>query len=710
MVALAVGFALVPAPFGGPGTGGPAGAATATLRHLRSVDIGLDTVTVPTGTPEYYSSPALADLNSDDKPELVVAAPNGTVTATRIDNGARLWQRDLGVTALQASPLVTDVDNNGQVDVVAATMDGRVVLLNGQTGALVRTFRQGAPQFCPPGNDCRPDGFFATPVVADVNRDGRNDIIAASYDHSVYAWSHGGTLLWRSFLYDTLWSSPAVVDLDRNGTPEVVLGGDIYAGNPLGTPAGGLLWALNGSNGSRFSGYPISLPGQTTWSSPAITDLDGDGRVEAVVGTGNNGPYGDGPVQRRVYAITLATRRNLPGWPVTAPGRVVHQPAVGDITGDGRPEVVVGTEGGYVAAYAHTGYRRWAVCNSSAEYPQCPSAPSHGGAVIADVDDDGSQEVISTLEQRVRVFNGPNGAIEAQFRLTGGNLSIAPTSIAAVGEINGSTVVAQSYIVRDLGGPVQAGRASIRTDLLTTDKPLCAEDWPGFKRDAQRRSLRPERPPWHPLRCGRPFVAQQYRDLLGRDLDTAGATFWTARLRTTTWSGARVVEGFLNSREFGAVAAPIVRIHLGLKGGPPLPSTEIRAQMQAVRHGASFESVAAGLVDDQPWAAQSDAQFIDGVFTRLMGRAPNAAERASAVAAVQSDGRAAWLNDLAQSAWPVGRLRGQVNVAMTYIGLLDRGPDQSGWDFWVRAVNTGTSPQRLIEQFLASTEYRDRVS
>ena len=57
-----------------------------------------------------------------------------------------------------------------------------------------------------------------------------------------------------------------------------------------------------------------------------------------------------------------------------------------------------------------------------------------------------------------------------------------------------------------------------------------------------------------------------------------------------------------------------------------------------------------------------------------------------------------------------GLSRQAVNVAMTYIGLLDRGPDQSGWDFWVRAVNTGTSPQRLIEQFLAGTEYRDRVS
>lgn len=140
----------------------PAGAADTTVRTLRNVDVSLDTLSVPTGSSEYKSSPALADLDGDDRPELVVAAPNGTVTATRLTDGATVWRRDLGNVAIQASPVVTDVDNDGQVDVVAATMDGRVVMLNGQNGGVRRTFRQGAPLFCPSGVDCRPDGFYAT--------------------------------------------------------------------------------------------------------------------------------------------------------------------------------------------------------------------------------------------------------------------------------------------------------------------------------------------------------------------------------------------------------------------------------------------------------------------------------------------------------------------------------------------------------------------
>ncbi len=687
----------------------PAGAAT-TLRALRNVDVSLDTLTVPPGSSEYASSPALADLDGDNRPELVVAAPNGTVTATRLTDGATRWRRSLGRTAIQASPVVTDVDNDGRVDVVVATMDGRVLLLDGQTGGVKRTYRQGAPQFCPSGVDCRPDGFYATPVVADVNGDGRNDIVAPSYDHSVYAWSVGGTLLWRSFLYDTLWSSPAAVDVDKDGRLEVVLGGDIYAGNPLGLPRGGLLWVLNGRNGTRFPGYPRSLPGQTTWSSPAIADLDGDTRLDVIVGSGTNGPFGDGADARRLWAFTLADRRDLPGWPVTMPGRVVNQPAVGDIDNDGRLEVVAASEGGYLTALAHNGARQWSTCNAAAtnQCPGWPNLPSHGGVAIADVDDDGNQEVISALSQRLRVYRGFDRLVEADYRLTGNGI-LGPTSVVAISEINGSTVMAQSYFYRTDGhsGPARAGDL-VRTSVLTTDQPLCAEDWPGFKRTAARDALLASRPPWNPFPCGRPFVAQQYRDLLGRDLDTAGATFWTARLRTT-WSGARVVASFLNSNEFGVVAAPVSRLDLGLKGGPPIAGGEVRSQMLRLRGGEPLSSIAADLLADGPWASESDDQLITRAYFTLLRRVASDPERDAARADIASGGRAAWFADLSTTDEATLLTAVRVQVVMTYVGLLARGPDQQGWDYWVARAESGTPPQRLISLFLNSAEYRNRV-
>jgi len=683
----------------------PAGAATATLRVLRTVDVQFGTRVRSGGTSERYSSPAVGDLNGDDKPELVVAAPNGTITATRLDNGARIWQRSLGATEIHATPLIDDVDGNGSMDVVAATMRGQVFLLNGQNGGVIRTFNQGAPQNCPPGKDCRPDGFFATPAVGDVNHDGKKDIIAPSYDHSVYAWSVGGTLLWRAFLYDTLWSSPAIVDIDKNGRNEVVLGGDIYAGNPLGVPKGGLVWALNGSNGSRYSGYPKSIPGEVVWSSPAIADISGDGFPDAVVGTGTM--FGDGAASRRLWAFSLRSRANLAGWPVATTGRVAQQPAIGDIDGDAAKEVVVNSENGYLEAYEVNGSRRWVTCNANSR-TGCGTPASHSGVVIADVDNDGRQEVVATSGVWLRVFDFGSKVLEAEFRLPGTYAQyLHPASVPAISELNGSTVIIQSAFFKPTGhsGDVVGGDY-VRASVFTTDKPLCAEDWPTFKRSSRRDSVVTARPPWHPFACGRPFVAQQYQDLLGRPLDANGQAYWTARLRTT-WSGPRVVEGFMNSAEFKGVAAPIVRLHIGAASGPPGPSTDIRSEMVALQQGETLTEIAETLLSDLP--SQTDAQLVDAAFPRLTGRTPTTTERNTALAAIDENGQGAWLAGLSESFSATSGLVDEVQVAMTYIGLLDRAPDPGGYDFWVDQVEGGVSPQRLIEQFLNTPEYRNRV-
>jgi hypothetical protein len=685
----------------------PAGAATTNLRQIRDDQIRFFTRATSTGTTERFSSPALGDLNGDDEPELVVTAPNGTVTARRLDTGATLWQASLGATEIHASPVIDDVDGNGSVDVVVATMDGRVIRLNGQNGSQAVVMRQGAPQNCPAGVDCRPDGFFATPAIGDVNGDGKKDIVASSYDHSVYAWTAGGRLIWRAFLYDTLWSSPAIVDIDRNGRNEVVVGGDIYARNPLGVAQGGLVWALNGSNGSRVSGYPKSIPGEVIWSSPAIGDVNGDGKLDAVVGTGTM--FGDGAASRRVWAFTLSSRQNLPGWPVAASGRVMDQPALGDVDGDGTDEVVFTTDRGYVEVWEANGRRQWAACNTNGATPTCPSgAPGpKGGALIADVDDDGRQEIVAPSGVWIRVFDVGRTTAEDAYILPGEYGNRDTSSTPAIGELDGRAIIAQSAFYRAGGhsGPERSGDY-VRTGVVTTDAPLCAEDWPQFKRSARRDSVHPARPPWHPFPCGRPFVAQQYQDLLGRQLDAAGQDYWTARLRTT-WSGPRVVEGFMNSSEFRGVAAPIVRLHIGLVDGPPGPADAIRGEMVALRQGATLDDIAEDLLADGP--TRTDAQLVDAVFPRLTGRTPSGTERQRALDAIAADGRAAWVADLAVTTSATANLEDEVQVAMTYIGLLGRAPDAGGYAYWVGEVERGVSPQRLIEQFLASSEYRGRV-
>ncbi len=76
----------------------------------------------------------------------------------------------------------------------------------------------------------------------------------------VTAYRHNGTQLFSRFIYDTSWSSPALADLDGDGSLEVIVGGDMDIGNAANLPPynlapGGLLWVFR-KDGSEPAGLP----------------------------------------------------------------------------------------------------------------------------------------------------------------------------------------------------------------------------------------------------------------------------------------------------------------------------------------------------------------------------------------------------------------------------------------------------------------------
>jgi hypothetical protein len=703
--AIALAVVAVGSPTHTPLAPSPAGAATTSLTVQGTLNHTLASWSPGSGPRESFSSPALADVTGDTTPEIIVASMDGQVEAFRSTDRVRIWSRDLGTTAIQTSPVVTDLSGDGIGDVVVGTMDGRIVMLNGPNGAVLRTFRQGAPLHCPAGQDCRPDGFFATPAIADINGDGIKDIIAPSYDHTVYAWSKTGGLLWRRYLEDTLWSSPVVADIDRDGRPEIVLGGDIWAGNPLGKPAGGLTWILK-RDGSTYPGYPKSTPGQTVWSSPAVADLNGDGFKDVIVGTGANWPE---PAGRSVNAFTAKTGGNLRGWPVAVDGRVVASPAIGDVDGDGHLDVTFASDGGWVYAYSYTGRRMWRACNATTSTGCKTGYSTKAGTIIADVDADGSQEVISTLDKDVRVFNGPNGAIEASYRIAH-PASYTSGSTPAVAESNGRTIVVQSSIYRSNGHGGNPARGDItKVYVLTTNHGLCRNDWPQFHRDAARTGTwKGGHDAWIPFDCPASFVRQQYQDFLSRTPDADGTTYWTSRLHKGT-TGSSVIRSFIGSNEFGKVVSPVVRSYLAIHGTYPPTAATITDQVAALRRGTTPAQIADTFAQDPDITALSDEQFVTRTYQFVYKRNPSGAELDADVKKLAGGtSRGTLASGYAEGSIGSGRLATEVTVAMVYLGMLGRAPDPSGWTYWVpkaRATNTDA----LVTGFQRSNEYRNRV-
>ena len=77
---------------------------------------------------------------------------------------------------------------------------------------------------------------------------------------------------------DGIWSSPALADLDGDGKKEIIFGAN-----------DGQLHALN-SNGREIAGFPVQA-GDYIRSSPAVADIDGDGDLEIAVGCDDTNMY-----------------------------------------------------------------------------------------------------------------------------------------------------------------------------------------------------------------------------------------------------------------------------------------------------------------------------------------------------------------------------------------------------------------------------------
>lgn len=234
-----------------------------------------------------------------------------------------------------------------------------------------------------------------------------------------------GRLLYLSLNTGTIYQIAATPP-----TPQVIA---------VGTGAGGQAFvaALNPDGRTRFV-TPL-LPGFSGGVRVASGDLTGDGFEDVVVGLGPGGP----PAVGVFNGVTGQLVTAFLAFPANYGGGV--SVAVGDVTGDGRADIVVGTatSTSLVAVYDGVTFGLARV------FFAAPGFNTGVNVAAGDLDSDGQAEIVvgtaSTLSA-VGVFSGATGALTSVFLAFGAapigvNVAVAGNEIV-VGAASGPPVVA----------------------------------------------------------------------------------------------------------------------------------------------------------------------------------------------------------------------------------------------------------------------------
>ncbi len=184
-----------------------------------------------------------------------------------------------------------------------------------------------------------------------------------------------------------------------------------------------------------------------------------------------------------------------------------------------------------------------------------------------------------------------------------------------------------------------------------------------------------------------------YQQLLGRDPDSGGFSFWQGQCGVDPSCLGRLVDQFLESPEGQSTDMATMIAYQGATGAPPTYAQWATA-VAAIRTGAQTP---VGLLTQL-----TPGLTVTQLYQNLLGRAPTATEATQSLAAAYT--AITTSNEFKNLTTPAGTDHSNfLWVRLIYYVTLNRDPDTGGLQFWINQANTtygpgifyGTSPAAI---------------
>ena len=363
---------------------------------------------------------AAADLDGDGRHELISANfVSGLVRVFNID-GEFLpgWPRLLPSGEVWA-PAVGDIDGDGSPELVFHGRDdtvGQIYVLSAQGADL-----PGWPVTVP--DDLQANDSF--PALADVNGDGRLNVVVVDSDCRIRVFDGAGQELpgWPRVLSSDIYrcNSVTTADLTGDGRAEIVLGGSELL--PGAGSVGPSILGVFGADGELLPGWPKRIPypdqiaGFYGFGTAALTDVDGDGRLDILV---DRTTAEAAPTALEAFRVDGSRIEGFPKPTRSGADWSSNTPAVADLDGDGLKEAAYIDASGSVYLWDLTAGDR-----PAADWPMYRRDPSKQGTLPVEP---------PTLEcvpgERVHCLLAGRFQVEATWRTGGGESGPAITASA----------------------------------------------------------------------------------------------------------------------------------------------------------------------------------------------------------------------------------------------------------------------------------------